>query len=309
MSALYSVIVTLVTYFFVLGLLNWFHHIERRKNRYSPFTENMLRSPGYGLGQQLDLLRDKLIWPILMVFFLPSFYIWFAPQGLIAQLSSGAILGVVAIVSIILIRRWYLKIQMLKLGLDCEVYTGQELNFLMQLGAWVYHDIPYQYGNIDHIVVSIGGGFAVETKGVRKPKNEKGGRGSKVQVFDGKLHFPHCNTDCPIKQAQRHASHLGKFLARRTGKVVPVSAVVALPGWYVEQKEKTEFMVINPKRGGGLRYRVSRSLIDQADLVVIANAIEDFARSVRSATDTSDPDANKKYDFWLNRKPEESRLR
>src|SRR5690606_37340526 len=102
-------------------------------------------------------------------------------------------------------------------------YTGQELNFLMRQGAWVFHDIPYKYGNIDHIVVSKGGVFVVETKAVRKPVGEDGKRKSKVSASGGKLHFPHHVTQAPIQQAKRHAEYVSEFLVRKTGKNYPVT--------------------------------------------------------------------------------------
>ena len=56
-------------------------------------------------------------------------------------------------------------------GLRGEEYTGQELNFLMRDGAYVFHDIPYKYGNIDHVVVCQSRILAVETKAYSKPQN------------------------------------------------------------------------------------------------------------------------------------------
>jgi len=49
----------------------------------------------------------------------------------------------------------------LGLGREGEEYTGQELNFLMSKGAIVYHDIPYIYGNIDHVVIALDKIFAI----------------------------------------------------------------------------------------------------------------------------------------------------
>ena len=56
-------------------------------------------------------------------------------------------------------------------GVEAEIATGQELSLLMRDGAWVFHDIPYQYGNIDHVIVSRGSIFAIETKGYSKPES------------------------------------------------------------------------------------------------------------------------------------------
>ena len=135
------------------------------------------------------------------------------------------------------------------LGCDGERYTGQELNYLMRSGAWVYHDLPYQYGNIDHMVVSTGGVFVVETKAVSKPQVGKGKkREAKVECKNGVLHFPHISTSLPLKQAGIHAKYVEKYLQKRAGLRVPVKAVVALPGWFIEG-QGGDVEIINPKRG------------------------------------------------------------
>ena len=40
----------------------------------------------------------------------------------------------------------------------------------MLKGAYVFHDIPYKYVNINHIVIGFNKSFAIKTKTMRKPK-------------------------------------------------------------------------------------------------------------------------------------------
>jgi hypothetical protein len=47
---------------------------ERKKNKYSPFTEPSLRSPGYTLGQDIDSQTDKLLFPLLVASLSPFIY-------------------------------------------------------------------------------------------------------------------------------------------------------------------------------------------------------------------------------------------
>lgn len=61
------------------------------------------------------------------------------------------------------------QLDRLRVGYDGEVATGQKLDRLMRQGAYVYHDVPAERFNIDHVVVSPQGMFAVETKGFRRP--------------------------------------------------------------------------------------------------------------------------------------------
>ena len=53
----------------------------------------------------------------------------------------------------------------------------------MRRGAYVFHDVPADNFNIDHVVVSGQGIFAVETKGFTKPKRG-GGNADATVVFD-----------------------------------------------------------------------------------------------------------------------------
>ena len=75
-------------------------------------------------------------------------------------------------------------------GLLAERVTGMQLNRLVAQGCLVLHDVPAEGFNLDHVVVSPRGIYAVETKSFRKPKRTRSKRNYSVR-FDGKmLHFP-----------------------------------------------------------------------------------------------------------------------
>ena len=136
------------------------------------------------------------------------------------------------------------------LGLDGETYVGQQLNHLMLLGCRIYHDFQTaKQGNIDHIVVSPAGVFAVETKAKYKPDRKRGKIDAKV-VYDGKkLNFSDVVvTDQPLQQAKELAITLSKELSGSIGKKIPVTPVVASPGWWVElQAPLSDVKIFNGK--------------------------------------------------------------
>ena len=296
--------------FLIIPLVLWLFEQERKKNRFSPFTEKMLRSPGYSLNKQLEEKGDDLLIPFMIVALFPFLLVHFLKgANFETRLVAGFIFLLPMVWAINKIRKDFKEIRKLRLGFEGEVYTGQELNYLMRQGAWVYHDIPYKYGNIDHIIVSKAGIFTVETKAVRKPANDKGGKEAKVSVKNGSLVFPHFTTAEPIEQAKRHSRYVKKFLLRKTGHNYPVYAVVSLPGWYVDSgKNKNGFLVVNPMRGRGIEKYLQDERIPENELNRAVVEIEEFARSVVSSTDITDPDANSKYSFFLNRKHEETKL-
>lgn len=280
----------------------------RREGRFSPFNEKTLRSPGYTLGKELDDLNSGFTAPLLLVVIMPTWMYRPFIDADVVPVKIG-ILIVVAISMFFAIKQitgiWK-KARKLRLGLNGEIFCGQELNYLMREGAWVYHDIPYQYGNIDHIVVSTGGIFVIETKAVRKPQNQKGKIEFKVTLNQqGALVFPHFSSSSPIRQTKHHATFLRKKLLELTGNKYPVIPVVAIPGWFVSnESDSTDVLVINPQRGKALINRVNNTLIDEKSLGIAVHHIEDMARNVLFNSDITDPDADKKFTFLLNRKSE-----
>src|SRR5690606_36569578 len=98
------------------------------------------------------------------------------------------------------------KLDRLRAGLDAEVAIGQELNRLMLQGAIVFHDVPGEQFNLDHVVVCPSGVFAIETKGYTK-LNGKGGCAEATVEYDGKtLQFPTWASCGPLEQASRQAT-------------------------------------------------------------------------------------------------------
>lgn len=66
--------------------------------------------------------------------------------------------------------------------------------------------------------------------------------------FDGHaLHFPSWVETKPVKQARAQASWLSERLTKATGLSVRARPVIALPGWFVEQKASSDVIITNPK--------------------------------------------------------------
>ncbi len=295
----------------IVVLVLWLFERERKKNRFSPFTEKMLRSPGYTLSKQLQDKGDEFLLPILILGFVPFFLVHFLKDvNFETRMFVGIIFSIPFIWALRKVSTLFKVMRNLKLGLEGEIYTGQELNYLMRQGAWVYHDIPYKYGNIDHIIISKAGIFTVETKAVRKPINDKGGKEAKVIVKNETLVFPHFTTSKPIAQAKLHSAELKKYLKKKTGIDYPIYPIVALPGWFVTNSDKNKkgFLVVNPERGKGIERYMRANRMSENDLNRAVSEIEEFARTVVSKSDITDPDAKNKYSFFLNRKPQEQRL-
>ena len=294
-----------------VALILLYYWVSRRKNKYSPFTEDSLRLPGHTVRlKQLNISDEILMLYVQFIFAfvsIPYFFIF-----LIGSLRF--VLPVIVVVYVFFLARkvWSHigSMHNYALGRKGEEYTGQELNLLMRSGAFVFHDIPYKYGNIDHIVVGRNAVFAVETKAVRKPQSQNSNSKEFVVEFDGKtLKFPNNKTtDKPVKQALRHAEFLSEIIGKKCKVKFPVIAVVALPGWKVHINAKfQDVLVINPKRGKALRSWLGE-LHDKESRDRVTAYIASVARSVDYFSNKTDPDASDNYDFWLNPRVQEKAL-
>lgn len=164
-----------------------------------------------------------------------------------------------------------------KAGLRAERAAAQEIGAVLAGSNRIFHDVQAGAFNIDHVVVSPAGVFAVETKSRRKPP--AGGGADKVKVrYDGKaLSFPGWSETEPIAQAERQARWLADYLRKATGESFPVTPVLALPGWFVENTARiSEGMVrvINPKKSDWLFLNPRGAGLDPAAIQRASFAVE-----------------------------------
>lgn len=222
----------------------------KKEGKRSPLERKPLRNPGESLGQEIErLLGDELV-SIALIILLPiifAFWEWFRwfmqlpPQPWQTTVAALPFIGY-GVYRFIPFRR---RLRDLQLGLEGEKYVGQALEELRSKGCHIFHDVQCDGFNIDHVVVSPHGIFAIETKTRSKPL-----RGSVVVRYDGQRVWvngvePDRN---PIDQAHASRKWLRDFFVRETGRRYPVRGVVVFPGWFVEpseHKEKDAIWVLN----------------------------------------------------------------
>jgi hypothetical protein len=254
----------------------------QNRGKRSPFNEDILRTPGYSIRKaQVGNVTDFLMYTFGVII-TPFFAFVIVPENVGVKLAVFGMALVFTAWCFYMSQKFFNTAIRLHQAVDAEMATGQELNLLMRDGAWVFHDIPYQYGNIDHVIVSSGGVFAIETKGYSKPTNNVNSptENASITVDRGVLVLPQAKTRQPIEQAKTQAKWLHNEIERRFGLAVMVRPVVALPGWMIKGGFDGDCWVINPKRGNALRGAVSKPLISDSDVNLISSWIEDLARSV-----------------------------
>lgn len=279
-------------------------HLARKSGVRSPFVEDFLRLPGHTARLQrlayFDELTESynqfLLLSVLLVF-----------SSLFIHSLLGAICLVVAIagVAFTLKNAWSLfaTIQAANLRCDGEEYTGQELNYLWAQGASVYHDIPHPGGNIDHIVIGNDKVLVVESYPYYKKDAGNNSENSNWQVeFNGEtLQFPAFETREPIENAIRNAQYLKRQLLENCEVDFQVMPVVAIPGWHVKisTEKRAEILVINPRRGAGLKAWLGKTKDSKARKVV-STYLSTVARSIPPRSKRTDSNASKEFEFWLS---------
>lgn len=237
------------------GMLIWRKKRERARKR-SPLTTDLLRPPGYSLRLQIDALRDKVDEDLIALVAIPLLlysvhltqsHVFSVPETA-SRIATTVVAGVVGTGWM----TWRLlrlakRLDRMRIGIDAEMFVGQELDQLMRSGAAVFHDVPADKFNIDHLVIARSGVFAIETKGRAKPIRGQGSKDVSV-MFDGDaLRFPGWSESEPIGQANRQAKWAAEWLTSAVGAQVAVTPVLAIPGWWIDRKSNA-VLVYNGKK-------------------------------------------------------------
>lgn len=258
----------------------------RRDQRRDPLTTELLRLPGAGVAAQVDSISEAMLTNLfaamlagmamlLMVLLrrIPSDTIVFDWIDAVTCLPAVLWCAWVTVKTL----RSMTRLRRNAAGLRAERAAAQEIGAVLAGNNRLFHDVQAGTFNIDHVVVSPAGVFAVETKSRLKPP--AGGGGDKVRVYyDGRaLTFPGWVETEPIAQAGRQAKWLADYLRKATGESYSVTPVLALPGWWVENSAPiTDGMVraINPKNSKWLFLNPRGAGLDPAAIQRVSFAVE-----------------------------------
>jgi Nuclease-related domain len=252
----------------------------RRERR--PFSEKVLRTPGYGLWARGQQVQDNYVDWMVMCIFTPMFLTAFAFATNTKPLSPLALaIIIVMIVGLCFWRLtfWHRELSAYQLGLSGERLVAASLDDLREHGYKIFHSYPLEKSDVDHIVVGPTGVFAIETK----TRSKKPGRNSDSDykvVFDGQqIVFPRwADRDSP-EQAKRQAEILSGILCRRLGHKIDVAPVLAIPGWYATEKVKSNLRVLNPKLIPAM-IRTAKYCLSKDEIRNICGVIEEKCRDM-----------------------------
>lgn len=161
-----------------------------------------------------------------------------------------------------------------RLGFHGERFVAEELNQLMADGFRVFHDVPFETHNVDHVVVGASGVFAIETKAKRKKIQH--GDERHIVVFTGKrLEFPGGWNIAWLDQARLNAKTLSQWLRSATAEPVSAAPILTIPGWWIEPKGAGDVHVLNPKQIRGLIRSLPQNALDSGQIQRITHQLEE----------------------------------
>lgn len=268
LSGLVPAFIVLLSLFIPVGIV-WAMRYRQRQRKRSPLSQHLLRSPGQSLRSELDDRTWDLAGYLMA---LPLIPLMMYAMQLQQALDAGGVMKIsVVLVVVGLVAFGFVffqtlktlrKVWKLRLGYEAELAMGQELDQLMRQGAVVFHDVPAAGFNIDHVLVAPNGVFAVETKGRSKPNRNRGAEDAKV-IYDGSgLRFPSWVETKPLEQARRQAAWVSKWLTSAVGDEVTARPVLALPGWFVERKSRSDVLPISGREASAILKAKHEALTD-----------------------------------------------
>jgi hypothetical protein len=246
----------------------------------SPLKAKPLRLPGESLDREIDhWVTDTAVEYYLAAALLCSLaamewfgYLTHSPRRPVLFSIMAAVAVSVTIWRLCEIRR---RVQQLKLGRDGERVVGQFLERLRDGGGQVFHDVPGRGFNLDHVVISPHGLYAVETKTLRKPWPK-----ATILVEGDSLRVAGRIPDRdPIALVNGAARWLECLLEESTGKRFAVRGVVVFPGWFVEQRSvRGPVWVLEPKMLPGF-IEQEPVTVKPADVALAAFHLSRYGRS------------------------------
>lgn len=279
----------IVPMFIIFGLLTWQNRRLDADERREAITTQLRNLPAASLQKRRDDLVERQVSRLVASAIIGlSAAMFVVSRRRATGLSNWNWIDTAAVVLIVgcglyyglLVMREMPQGRKLRQAIRAEQATAQELSASLAGDNRVIHDVMADGFNIDHVVVTLAGVFAIETKSRLKPP---AGNGSPKVKYNGKaLDFGTWTETKPVEQAERQARWLANYLQKETGESAPVTAVLALPGWFVERTAPiapSRVQVINPKNSRWLFLPSGKEpLLDAAMIQRAANAIEKLAR-------------------------------
>ena len=132
------------------------------------------------------------------------------------------------------IRKTIGKIVKLKQGRDGERALGQYWESLREPGVKVFHDLPGDNFNLNHVLVAPSGVYIIETKTYSKPDK---GEARIIYTGDTLIHHNGFKDDKPLIQVKAGANWLKQLIKESTGRDIDVKGVAKNSNFLVSARK------------------------------------------------------------------------
>lgn len=257
----------------------------------------------YRTRVQGESLQEKIrdiefdIYEVLMfpaLFLLVTVFIWLFCLDLKWVQFNTATAVTFTIITVFLCVRAYLKVKNLRKtlknyrkGLEGERLVGEVLNKLSNESTYVFHDIPGDRFNVDHIIVSTRGVFVVETKHFDRSKCHE-------FTFDGNMVYRQMKDGtkylCPklLPQMDGEAQFIQKEIENRTEMKIPVIKVAVLIGCFIHTPAENEpnqcmknyfskYWIVNEKLLSSM-FLEEKEIYDDSVVKLVATHIKEWTK-------------------------------
>jgi len=237
------------------------------------------RVQGESLQEKIRDLEFKIPEQVVLplYFGVVAIFAWLISAGLINFSYPSAI--VVTVIFVVLSIRCYVKVKKLRRtlrfyrkGLEGERLVGETLNRLSNESTFVFHDIPGNRFNVDHIIVSTRGIFVIETKHFnREICNEFFYDGSMIyRVMKDGRKFP-----CPklLPQIDGEARFIEQEIEHRTEMKLPIVKVAILIGSYIGGTENFKDYWLLNESSFVTAFRQAKEIYDDSVVKLVATHI------------------------------------
>lgn len=216
----------------------------------SPLKDRPLHVAGQSSDEKIqgyisENVSTLMIIPaLLIVITIMAWVTWAFPYKYIPIVISiiTLIVFVYCLNRLLLLRK---EIKSLALGRTGERIVAEIFDSNRSQEFVIFHDIVAENFNIDHVILTTHGIFAVETKTFSKPpKGEITFKGEKIITgnFDTGTGI--------ITQAESQSKWLKSMLKDSTGRDYHVMPVIVFPGWFVQPMSedlKKRIWILNPE--------------------------------------------------------------
>ncbi len=287
-----AIVFFVVTMILFVGTVALVTKLSRRGRHPIGKDVKLLRQPGEGLRERLEVIDESSFDEIIkglvvpsLAFLIPLLVLYWLPAG--RHFWAVVALAGVAYLFSVGYRSWRLcrlitERRAYKLGLVGERAVADCLEPLKQRGYYVFHDAPAQGAkkafNLDHIVVGPTGLFCIETKARRKNAAKDGGDDYKIGFDGGALTWPRGRDEAPVRQVLENAKWLQNWIHQRLGRRIEVTPMITIPGWYTDETLRGNLRVLSHKR---LRYYIQQGPpLDAESVKLVTLQLDSLCRDV-----------------------------